>query len=364
MAERTGCLEDLGRGIMRVLLTGHRGYIGSVLAPLLKASGHIVTGLDTDLFRRCTFGPQQIPDIPQLNKDTRDVSIVDLEGFEAVIHLAGLSNDPLGSLNPELTHEINYSASARLARMAKSAGFSRFLFASSCSVYGAAGDDWIYEDGELRPLTPYGRSKAMAEEAISGLADRHFNPTFLRSATAYGVSARLRFDLVLNNLVAWACSTGRVYIKGDGSPWRPLVHIRDISRAYISILEAPWEVIHDQSFNVGSTSENYRVRELAEIVQETVPDCRIEYAPKGGPDGRCYRVSCEKIKLLLPAFRPRWNARRGAQELFEELGNTALCERDFEGPRYSRIEHVKLLLASGRLNSDLRWKESPVLVTG
>src|SRR6266487_4583866 len=264
-------------GRMRILVTGHNGYIGTVMAPLLRVEGHDVVGLDSDLFEGCNFGNPS-PDVPCIRKDLRDIQASDVEGFDAIIHLAGLSNDPLGDLNPTLTYEINHAASVRLARLAKEGGIPRFLFSSSCSTYGAAGEDMVNEEAVFNPVTPYGHSKVLVEQDVAKLADSEFSPTFLRNATAYGMSPRLRFDLVLNNLVAWAFTTGRVYIKSDGTPWRPIVHIEDISRAFIAVLHAPREVVHNQAFNVGCTRENYQISELAEMVKKEVPGCRIEYA--------------------------------------------------------------------------------------
>jgi nucleoside-diphosphate-sugar epimerase len=339
---------------MRLLVTGHRGYIGTAMVPMLQAAGHEVFGLDSDLFASCTFGGE-VPPIPSRQKDIRDVRPSDLEGFEAVVHLAGLSNDPLGNLNPELTDEINHRASVRLARLSKAVGVSRFLFSSSCSVYGAAGENLVSEEADFCPVTPYGISKVRTEEGLTKLADSNFSPIFLRNATAYGVSARLRFDLVLNNLVAWAYTTGKVHIKSDGSPWRPIVHIGDISRAFIAALHAPRRLVHNQAFNVGVTEENYRVRELAEIVRETVPGCQIEYAQDAGPDKRCYRVNFGKLARTLPEFKPQWNARRGAKQLLQACQKFGLRLEDFEGPRYRRIDHIKMLLKTGRLDKTLRW---------
>jgi nucleoside-diphosphate-sugar epimerase len=289
----------------------------------------------------------------------RDVAASDLEGFDAIIHLAGLSNDPLGNLNPILTYEINHAASVRLARLAKAAGVPRFLFSSSCSNYGAAGDGFLTEEAELHPLTPYADSKVQVEQDVAGLADDGFSPVFLRNATAYGVSPRLRFDLVLNNLVAWAFTTGRVLIKSDGTPWRPIVHIEDISRAFLAVLEAPRELTHNRALNVGATDENYRIRELAEIVRETVPGSVIEYAKDGGPDPRCYRVDFGRITGVLPEFKPRWTARQGALELYAAYRQVGLALDDYEGPRYKRIDHLKQLLAEDRLDESLRWRRSP-----
>jgi nucleoside-diphosphate-sugar epimerase len=340
---------------MRVLVTGHKGYIGTIMVPMLLHEGHTVVGLDSDLFRQCTFIPG-IVEVPELRVDLRDVHSRDLEGFEAVIHLAALSNDPLGDLNPEVTYDINHAASVRLAEMAKDAGIPRFLYSSSCSSYGKAGDDLVDETAELNPITAYAISKVRVERDVAKLADAHFSPTFLRNATAYGVSPRLRFDLVLNNLTAWAYAKGRVHIKSDGTPWRPIVHIEDIARAFLAVLHAPREVVHNQALNVGQTEENYRIRQLAEIVQDVVPGARIEYAEGGGPDPRCYRVDFGKIQRLLPEFKPRWNARRGAEELHDAYQRAGLVIEDCEGPRFKRIDHLKQLLAARYLDDTLRWR--------
>jgi nucleoside-diphosphate-sugar epimerase len=341
---------------MRVLITGHNGYVGSIMAPMIIRAGHIVTGLDTNLYEGSTFGSYngKLP-IEEKEKDIRDITQEDLEGFQAVIHLAGLSNDPLGDLNPELTYEINYRASVRLAELAKAAGVERYIFSSSCSNYGAGVEDWLNEDSSFNPVTPYGNSKVFTERDVALLADDNFSPTFMRSGTAYGVSPRLRFDLVLNNLVAWAYTTGRVYLKSDGSAWRPIVHIEDMSRALLAVLNAPRERIHNKAFNVGRTGENYQIRELAEIVAQTVPNSRVEYAEGASPDKRNYRVNCDRIKEILPEYQPQWTARRGAQELFTAYQEVGLDLDEFEGPRYRRVNHIKELIQSGRLDERLRW---------
>jgi nucleoside-diphosphate-sugar epimerase len=340
---------------MKVLVTGHKGYIGTVMVAYLQDLGHQVHGLDSDLFRNCTYGSLN-QSIPEKIKDLRDLEISDVEGFDAVIHLAGLSNDVLGDLKPRLTYKINYLASVKLARLAKQAGVPRFLFSSSCSNYGASGGhERLTEESPFHPVTPYGESKVMVEKEVSGMADANFHPVFLRNATAYGVSPRHRFDLVLNNLVAWAYTTGRVYLKSDGTSWRPIVHIEDISRAFAAVLTAPAEKIHNQAFNVGRNEDNYRIADLAQMVAEIVPNSRVEISSAHFPDARNYKVDCSKIKQHLPDFKPVWNARKGAEQLLETYQRLHLSAGEFEGIKYQRIKHIKYLLENRFIDQKLYW---------
>ncbi len=341
---------------MKVLVTGHDGYIGSLLTRLLVGEGHEVVGLDTYYFEGCTLGAYR--EIPKcIRKDLRDVTVADLAGFDAVCHLAALSNDPLGDLRPELTHDINHTGSLRLAVLAKEAGCRRFVFSSSCSLYGSSGTEKpLTEEAPFRPLTPYAVSKVWLERDLAAMADDRFSPTYMRNCTAYGASPKLRGDIVINNLTAWAFATGKVMILSDGTPWRPLVHVEDICRAFIAVLNAPRELIHDQAFNIGRDEENYQVRDLAEIVAGVVPNCEIEYAEDAGPDPRSYRVDFGKLTSTFPELRMQWDAEKGAREIYEAFCEHGLKREQVDGDRYIRLNRLKSLLSDDRLDESLRWK--------
>jgi nucleoside-diphosphate-sugar epimerase len=341
---------------MRVLITGHNGYIGSVMVSIFQKAGVEVVGLDTFYFADGTLEPD-IVRVPTIRKDIRDISPDDLTGFDAICHLAALCNDPIGDLNAHWTYDINHLASVQLATLAKQAGISRFLYSSSCSMYGSASpDDVLTETAPLNPLTPYAISKVRTEEDLHKLADSNFSPVYMRNATVYGASPRLRADVVLNNLTCWAYTTGKIRIMSDGTPWRPIVHVQDVASAFLAFLTAPIDKIHDQAFNIGVNGENYQVRDLAEIVRMTVPGCEVEYAGQGGSDPRNYRVDFTKVAEAIDTFKPAWNAQLGAQELYEAFQRARLTQEDFQGRKYIRLNQLKYLIETDCLDDTLRWK--------
>ena len=338
----------------RVLLTGHTGYIGSVMTPRLLEAGYDVTGLDTGYFRECTLGPDGA-DVPTIRKDIRDLTAEDLDGFHAVIHLAALSNDPIGNLNDRWTEEINHQGSVRLAELAREAGVERFLFSSSCIMYGMSEAAVVTEESPLDPKTEYARSKVRSELAIRELATDSLSPTFLRNGTIYGLSPRMRFDTVLNSLVGVAIATGEVVVEGDGAPWRPVTHVEDVARYFIAVLRAPLEVVHDQAFNTGSNELNYRVMELAEFAVAAVPGSRLRVLAKPSADQRTYRADFGKFERAFPEFRFDWDARRGALQLADALRGVGLDEAGFRDKRYTRLAWLQHLLDTGQLDDSLRW---------
>jgi nucleoside-diphosphate-sugar epimerase len=342
---------------VRVLVAGDRGYIGAVLVPFLRAAGHEVDGYDVGLYEGCDLGPiDSIGD--RVPRDIRDAGPQELSGYDAVLCLAALSNDPLGHLNPDTTYSVNLRGTLQLARAAKAAGIDRFLFASSCSLYGAGGSSAVAEDAELLPVTPYGETKILAERELSGLADDNFSPTYLRNATAYGASPRLRLDIVVNNLTAIALTTGEVRLESDGTPWRPLVHIEDISRAFLAALEAPRAVVHDQAFNVGRSVDNVQIRDIADLVREAVPGSRVTLADNAGPDLRNYRVDFAKLNDTFPSLKLQWSVADGVRELADAYTRYGLTHDDFTSSRFVRLRRIQELLSAGLLDDELRRQVS------
>jgi nucleoside-diphosphate-sugar epimerase len=346
-------MNDISK-IKNVLVTGHRGYIGAVLLPELQAAGYQVSGIDCGFYKG-SYYLGELVSVNEQSRDIRDLTEDDLAGFDAVIHLAGLSNDPLSDFRPELTDEINYQATVHLARLAKEAGVKRFLFASSCSVYGASDDALLDEQAVFNPVTPYAVSKAESEEELTAMADQNFSPTFLRASTVYGLSPQIRFDLVINNLAAWAYATGKVQLKSDGLAWRPVVHVEDIAGAYLAVLEADPGTTHCEAFNVGSTTENYTVLELAEKVRNGILGAELATASKPSHDRRCYRITCDKIHRLLPHYEVKWTVEQGVEQLYQAFIEQPVKVEEFEGPRFCRIAHIQELFEKGMLDENLRW---------
>ena len=341
----------------RVLITGHNGYLGSVMAPYFLAAGYSVVGLDTGYFDQCTLRPD-VAEVPTVRKDIRDLESRDLQQFDAVVHLAALSNDPIGNLNRQWTEEINCQASIRLAELAKQAGVERFLFSSSCIMYGNSTAAVVTEDSPLDPQTDYARSKVASEQAIARLAGEGFSPTFMRNGTVYGSSPRMRFDTVLNNLVGSAVTTGKVMVFSDGKPWRPVIHVEDIARAFMVVLEAPLADVHNQAFNVGANHLNHQILELAEIVVKTVPQSELVVVAQSDADQRTYKADFGKFARVFPAFEFKWAAKEGAQELYETFTTIGLTHEAFVDKRFTRLQWLNYLLDTGKLNSSLRWNHA------
>jgi nucleoside-diphosphate-sugar epimerase len=345
---------------MRVAVTGHAGYIGSVLVPELLSAGHDVVGVDAGWYDGCDFG-RRSSDVPGRRLDIRDADASLFEGFEAVVHLAAISNDPVGDLVADTTYDINYRASVQLARLARGAGVRRFVFASSCSLYGrAAADVALDETAAFNPVTPYGHSKVLVERDVTPLTDDHFSPVFLRNATVYGLSPRLRLDIVVNNLVAHALTSGQVLVMSDGTPWRPLVHVRDVCRTVLAVLEAPTELVSGQAFNVGKDEENYQVSVVADIVAAAVPGSEVVYAEGGGPDERSYRVDFSKLARTFPGLRLTGTVADGARELVQALRNENFSRADLDGSRFIRLRRIRELQKAGRMDESLRWADAAV----
>jgi nucleoside-diphosphate-sugar epimerase len=342
--------------IKRVLITGHKGYIGSVMAPAFVKRGFEVVGMDSGYFSECTLVPDSV-DVPSIRKDIRDIRASDLSGFSAVIHLAALSNDPIGNLDSGWTREINYDSTVRLAEYAKAAGVERFLFSSSCIMYGMSEAQVVTEESPLDPRTEYARSKVLAEQAISALAGDGFSPTFLRNGTIYGLSPRMRFDTVLNDLVGTAVATGKVIVQSDGKPWRPVIHVQDVARAFMHVVEAPIEKIHNQAFNTGANHLNHQIMELAEITARTVPACKLEVRAQSGADQRTYKADFGKFARTFPDFAFNWTAETGAEELYRGFTGIGLTHEGLTDKRFTRLKWLRHLLETGKLDGDLRWRD-------
>ncbi|RCJ37763.1 NAD-dependent dehydratase [Nostoc punctiforme NIES-2108] len=340
---------------MKILVTGTEGYIGSLLAPLLIQEGHEVIGLDTGFYKVGWLYNGTKVTAKTLNKDIRHITTEDLQGVEAVVHMAELSNDPLGQLAPDITYDINHKGSVHIAKLAKAAGIQRFVYTSSCSVYGFATEDYVSEESTINPQTAYAKCKALVEQDVKLLADDGFSPTFLRNATAYGASPRMRFDIVLNNLAGWAWTIKEIKMNSDGTPWRPLVHLLDICKAIICTLEAPRDVIHNQIFNVGDTNSNYQVKQIAQIVADVFTDCELSFG-KHDPDNRSYRVLFNKINQNLPGFKCEWDAQRGAQQLYNVFQQIDMDRGIFESRGFTRLKQLEYLIRTQQIDRDFFWQ--------
>lgn len=342
-----------------ILITGNCGYIGPVMTRAALERSYKVVGLDTNYFDGCEFYPDKFKPHKQIIKDIRDVNETDLEGISYVIHLAALSNDPLGELNHTLTSDVNYSASINLAKLAKKMGVARFIFASSCSLYGIASNDKpLTEKGKLNPITAYAKAKVGVENDLASLADDNFHPVYMRNATVYGISPNLRLDLVVNNLVASAYFTGKVSIMSDGTPWRPIVHVQDFCNAFMAALEAPIDRVHNEAFNVGINEENYQVKEMAKVIENVVPGCQVEILNKTGEDERTYCVDFSKIKNTLDDFKPTWNLQKGVKEIYQTYKDCEMTFEDFQSPKYFRVKWINHLLNNKKLDNEIRWNGS------
>ena len=339
---------------MRICLTGSDGYLGSLLAPELMRRGHEVVGIDTGYYKERSLyrSGESLP--YTIVKDLRDLEASDLKACNAVVHMAELSNDPIGQLVPHITYEINHKASVRLAELAREAGIQRFVYMSSCSVYGVSGDDFVTEESPVNPQTAYGICKTLVERDLQPLANKHFAPTYMRNATAYGASPRMRFDIVLNNLAGVAWTNREIKMTSDGTPWRPIVHALDICQAIIAVLDAPLEAVANEVFNVGDTQHNYRIKEIAEIVGEVFPACTVSFGPPS-PDNRSYRVSFEKIRKHLPSFKCRWDAKRGAEQLLGLFRRIAMTEEVFQYRAFTRLKQLEYLIRTGQIDGDFFW---------
>lgn len=342
----------------KIIVTGHNGYIGAVLTRLLVKKGYDVVGIDTSYYdSACELFIPEFKEVKQIKKDVRRIEKKDIDNAWAVCHLAALSNDPVGELNKDLTYDINYRASLRLAELSKKVGVKKFIFSSSCSMYGKSDDDALSEEAAFSPLTAYAESKVLSEKNIMPLSSKEFSVTFLRNSTAYGISPKLRVDLVVNNLVGWALTTGCIKIMSDGTPWRPLMHVEDIARAFEAVLAAPKDQVSGESFNVGADSENYQVKDIALLIKEVMPECKIAFSGEHGADSRSYRVDFGKINRKMPHFKPEWNLKKGIEQICEYYKKYGMDSDKFNGRYFIRLKQIRYLLDNSRLDARLYWRK-------